>query len=117
VAKVYTPNLRSSRLCEIIWLIAERAIVVLAGPSRALRFVGLLDMFLTLQALSDRFCIYSNQTVNVVLSPQAALSCEEWNLGCTLGSLPNFAWSFLQRYGRIRFRNFSKIRNLVYFSL
>jgi len=50
-------------------------------------------------ALSDRLCIHSNGSINVVLSPQATLSCEKWNLGCAMGSLPNFAWSFLQSSG------------------
>jgi len=55
--------------------------------------------FAATETLSDRFCIYSNGKVNVVLSPENLLSCEYENLGCTLGSLPNFAWSYFQSYG------------------
>jgi len=55
--------------------------------------------FASTEVLSDRFCIYTKNDVNVVLSPQSALSCEWENLGCALGSLPNFAWSFLESYG------------------
>jgi len=55
--------------------------------------------FAATEVLSDRFCIFSNDSVNVVLSPQNLLSCEEENIDCTLGSLPNFAWGYLQNYG------------------
>jgi len=55
--------------------------------------------FAATEVLSDRFCIHSNGTVNVVLSPQYLLSCEDENLGCTMGSLPNFAWAFMQEDG------------------
>jgi len=55
--------------------------------------------FAASEVLSDRFCIYTNGSVNVVLSPQNLLSCEEFNLGCTLGSLPNFAFKYLYDYG------------------
>jgi len=55
--------------------------------------------FAASESLSDRFCIYSNNSINVVLSPQNLLSCEELNLGCTMGSLPEWAWSYLQETG------------------
>jgi len=55
--------------------------------------------FAATETLSDRFCIYSHGKVNVVLSAENLLACEEENLGCTLGSLPNFAWSYFQDYG------------------
>jgi len=55
--------------------------------------------FASTESLSDRFCIFSNENINVVLSPQNLLSCEELNLGCTMGSLPNWAWDYLQSYG------------------
>jgi len=55
--------------------------------------------FAASEVLSDRFCIFSNGSVNVVLSPQNLLSCEEFNLGCTMGSLPMWAWRYLTNYG------------------
>eukprot|EP01129_Flabellula_baltica_P002784 TRINITY_DN1263_c0_g1_i2.p1 TRINITY_DN1263_c0_g1~~TRINITY_DN1263_c0_g1_i2.p1 ORF type:complete len:290 (-),score=44.02 TRINITY_DN1263_c0_g1_i2:3-872(-) len=55
--------------------------------------------FAASEMLSDRFCIQSNGTVNVILSPQDLLSCESLNLGCTLGSLPSWACSFLVKHG------------------
>eukprot|EP01114_Cavostelium_apophysatum_P002164 TRINITY_DN11885_c0_g1_i1.p1 TRINITY_DN11885_c0_g1~~TRINITY_DN11885_c0_g1_i1.p1 ORF type:complete len:294 (-),score=16.88 TRINITY_DN11885_c0_g1_i1:41-883(-) len=55
--------------------------------------------FAASETLSDRFCIYSKGSVNVTLSPQNLLSCEELNLGCTMGSLPMWAWKYLKEYG------------------
>jgi cathepsin B len=55
--------------------------------------------FAASEVLSDRFCIASNRTVDVVLSPQDLLSCEKLNLKCEVGSLPNWAWSFLESHG------------------
>eukprot|EP01121_Diplochlamys_sp_Union-15-3_P009190 TRINITY_DN2487_c0_g1_i1.p1 TRINITY_DN2487_c0_g1~~TRINITY_DN2487_c0_g1_i1.p1 ORF type:complete len:283 (+),score=29.83 TRINITY_DN2487_c0_g1_i1:52-900(+) len=55
--------------------------------------------FAASETLSDRFCIFSGGKINVTLSPQNLLSCEMLNLGCTVGSLPNWAWSFLQDTG------------------
>jgi len=55
--------------------------------------------FAATESLSDRFCIYSKNKINVVLSPQNLLSCESLNLGCTMGSLPFWAWSYMQKYG------------------
>ena len=48
--------------------------------------------FAATEALSDRFCIRSLGAVNVTLSPGDLLSCEKLNLGCTVGSLPEWAW-------------------------
>jgi len=55
--------------------------------------------FASSESLSDRFCIYSNKEINVVLSPQNLLSCEEENWYCDMGSPPNYAWSYLQDTG------------------
>eukprot|EP01116_Phalansterium_solitarium_P006652 TRINITY_DN1899_c0_g1_i1.p1 TRINITY_DN1899_c0_g1~~TRINITY_DN1899_c0_g1_i1.p1 ORF type:complete len:298 (-),score=70.96 TRINITY_DN1899_c0_g1_i1:137-1030(-) len=55
--------------------------------------------FAASETLSDRYCIYSSGRVNVVLSPQDLLSCESMNLGCTMGSLPEWAWAFLEKRG------------------
>ena len=55
--------------------------------------------FASSEVLSDRFCIASNQSVDVVLSPQDLLSCEKLNLKCEVGSLPNWAWDYLSSHG------------------
>jgi cathepsin B len=46
------------------------------------------------EALSDRFCIASNGTINVVLSPQDMVSCDTSNMGCNGGYLDS-AWAYL----------------------
>ena len=50
------------------------------------------------EALSDRFCIASNGSVDVVLSPQELVSCDKSDMGCNGGWL-NKAWSFLEQKG------------------
>jgi len=58
--------------------------------------------FAATETLSDRYCIFSmgqKDSVNIVLSPQNLLSCEKLNLGCSMGSLPEWAWSFLTSTG------------------
>ena len=55
--------------------------------------------FAASEVLSDRFCIASNRSVDVVLSPQDLLSCEKLNLKCEVGSLPNWGWSYLESHG------------------
>jgi len=51
------------------------------------------------EALSDRFCIKSNGTVNVILSPQALVSCDwEGNMGCN-GGIPQLAWTYMELAG------------------
>jgi len=54
--------------------------------------------FAATEAFSDRFCIASKGAVNVVLSPQDMVSCDNWNMGCNGGILP-WAWSYLQNTG------------------
>ena len=49
-------------------------------------------------ALADRTCIRTTGKPTR-LSPQDLLDCETLNLGCTLGSLPEMAWSFLRKTG------------------
>ena len=48
--------------------------------------------------LSDRFCIASDQSINVVLSPQYQISCDNYNLGCKVGN-PLLSWWFLSSTG------------------
>ena len=55
--------------------------------------------FAATEVLSDRFCIASNGSVNVVLSPGDLLACEKLNLGCTMGSLPQWAFSYIKSNG------------------
>jgi cathepsin B len=50
------------------------------------------------EALSDRFCIASKGSVNVVLSPEDMVACDNWNMGCNGGILP-WAWSYLTKTG------------------
>ncbi|XP_062513095.1 uncharacterized protein LOC134188904 [Corticium candelabrum] len=44
--------------------------------------------------LSDRFAIFSNGHINVVLSPQQLVSCDTANNGCQ-GGIPANAWKYL----------------------
>jgi hypothetical protein len=55
--------------------------------------------FAASETLSDRLCIASGGVVNVTLSPGDLLGCEKLNLGCTCGSLPEWAWAFLESTG------------------
>jgi len=51
------------------------------------------------EALSDRFCIKSNGSVNVILSPQTLVSCDwEGNMGCN-GGIPQLAWEYMELAG------------------
>lgn len=53
--------------------------------------------FAAADSFSDRLCVRSGKVKP--LSPQDLLNCELLNLGCTLGSLPDMAWSFLAKKG------------------
>lgn len=57
--------------------------------------------FAATEVLSDRFCIASGGAVDVVLSPGDLLACEKLNLGCTCGSLPEWAWDYLSKSGTV----------------
>eukprot|EP01132_Coremiostelium_polycephalum_P009934 gene9934-12182_t len=49
--------------------------------------------------LQDRFCIASHGAVNVTMSPQSLVSCDnELNLGCR-GGYPNEAWNYIVNTG------------------
>jgi len=50
------------------------------------------------EVLSDRFCIGSNNTINVVLSPQESVSCDTANFGCDGGYLDK-TWAFYVKTG------------------
>eukprot|EP01104_Vermistella_antarctica_P017327 TRINITY_DN6121_c0_g2_i2.p1 TRINITY_DN6121_c0_g2~~TRINITY_DN6121_c0_g2_i2.p1 ORF type:complete len:329 (+),score=23.12 TRINITY_DN6121_c0_g2_i2:183-1169(+) len=57
--------------------------------------------FASTESLSHRFCIASNATIDVQLSAQYILSCEFLHLGCTMGSMPDWAWNFLKDKGTV----------------
>jgi cathepsin B len=52
------------------------------------------------EVLSDRFCIASNGSINVTLSPQDLISCDigKYNMGCA-GGVPEYAWRYLETTG------------------
>jgi len=50
------------------------------------------------EALSDRFCVASNKSVDVVLSPQDLVSCDKLNMGCNGGMLFT-AWEYMKHTG------------------
>jgi cathepsin B len=50
------------------------------------------------EVLSDRFCIASNGSVNVVLSPQDMVSCDLMDHGCK-GGILTISWTYLKFFG------------------
>jgi len=50
------------------------------------------------EALSDRICIASNGSTDVVLAPQDLVSCDWWDRGCN-GGILSWAWSHLKSSG------------------
>jgi len=50
------------------------------------------------EVLSDRFCIASNKSINVVLSPQEMVSCDYMDMGCSGGILTT-SWLYLRMFG------------------
>ena len=50
------------------------------------------------EALSDRLCIESNGSTDVVLSPQYLVSCDNGSYGCQ-GGYPDQAWEFMKNTG------------------
>lgn len=50
------------------------------------------------EALSDRFAISTAGKINVVLSPEDMVSCDDTNYGCGGGYMEN-AWEYLENYG------------------
>ena len=47
------------------------------------------------EVLSDRFCIATNATINVVLSLQDLVSCDLRNMGCNGGDVEK-SWDYLK---------------------
>lgn len=54
--------------------------------------------FAASEVLSDRYCIASNGATNVVLSPQALVSCDKSDYGCQGGYLDR-SWNYLAQTG------------------
>jgi len=54
--------------------------------------------FAASEALSDRFCIKSGGSVNVVLSPEDMVECDSGNMGCNGGNLA-LTWRYLYSTG------------------
>jgi len=54
------------------------------------------------ESLSDRFCIHSNGTINVTLSPLDLVTCDRLSQGCNGGS-PGQAWSFTKVEGIVTY--------------
>jgi len=50
------------------------------------------------ESLSDKFCIASNGSINIILSPQDMVSCDTSNMGCNGGYL-DAAWAYLTSDG------------------
>jgi cathepsin B len=50
------------------------------------------------EVLSDRFCIASNGSVNVALSPQEMVSCDYFDMGCN-GGILTMSWIYLRFFG------------------
>jgi len=67
-------------------------------PIRNQLMCGSCWAFAASEALSDRFAIASNGTVNVVLSPEDMVSCDNTDMGCQGGYLQH-AWQYLQNTG------------------
>lgn len=56
--------------------------------------------FAASETLSDRICISSNGSTDVVISPEDMVACDNWNMGCNGGILP-WAWSYLTTTGAV----------------
>jgi cathepsin B len=67
-------------------------------PIRDQQKCGSCWAFAATEVLSDRFCIASNNKINVVLSPQYLLSCDKGDMGCN-GGWPAKSWKFIMKSG------------------
>jgi len=56
--------------------------------------------FAATEVLSDRFCIASKGSMDVILSPEDLMSCDvtKYTLGCN-GGVPEYAWKYLETTG------------------
>lgn len=67
-------------------------------PIRDQEACGSCWAFAATEVLSDRFCIATNSTINVVLSPQDLVSCDWTNFGCNGGEVEE-SWEYLKKEG------------------
>ncbi|KJE90676.1 cathepsin B [Capsaspora owczarzaki ATCC 30864] len=67
-------------------------------PIRDQQQCGSCWAFGATEALSDRLAIASNNSINVVLSPQDLVSCDSTDYGCD-GGYPINAWHYMQSLG------------------
>ena len=67
-------------------------------PIRDQGHCGSCWAFAASEVLSDRFCIASKNSINVVLSPQYSVSCDSTSFGCS-GGFPYPSWVFIQNTG------------------
>lgn len=67
-------------------------------PIRDQQHCGSCWAFAATETLSDRFCIASKGSINVVLSPQYMVSCDELAFGCNGGNIYQ-SWLFMQNTG------------------
>jgi cathepsin B len=67
-------------------------------PVRDQQQCGSCWAFGATEAFSDRLCIATNGKVNVILSPEDLVSCDQTDYGCQGGYLEN-AWQFMAESG------------------
>jgi len=67
-------------------------------PIRDQQSCGSCWAFAGSEVLSDRFCIASGGTTNLVLSPQDLVSCDKTNFGCNGGNLAS-EWKYMINKG------------------
>jgi cathepsin B len=70
-------------------------------PIRDQQHCGSCWAFAASEVLSDRFCIASDKQIDIVLSPQYLVSCNNvLNHGCN-GGVPLFSWWFMSKTGLV----------------
>jgi len=67
-------------------------------PIRDQQHCGSCWAFAASEVLSDRFCIASNKSINLVLSPQDLVSCDKNDFGCD-GGYVDKSWDYLRDVG------------------
>jgi hypothetical protein len=87
-----------SRSAARVSTVSDCALVRLFSPPACAGHCGSCWAFAATGSLADRTCIRRKGNITT-LSPQDLLDCEKLNLGCTLGSLPDMAFHFLQHTG------------------
>ena len=98
-------HFREKRFFELALCQYSRQIAVVVGRSPPLVFLRILYieifyLYFYVESLSDRFAIQSNNSVEVVLSPQDLVSCDnsDGDEGC-MGGFPIRAWKYMKSTG------------------